>query len=102
MQESGAHSAPDYLGESLGEWHLFLIERGVFGDNKNYAMGVAPLELDTDVLDEELVRRDRQAVSGINIFEVSKLVDEFAAQSRLGNKLAIAIPFAALDEGRDE
>ena len=56
------------------------------------------LQLAEDVVDEEFVARNRQAVLGIEVFEVRELVDELVAQAWIGEDLPVTVAFASLYE----
>lgn len=100
--EDGAHAASDDLFESVDEREFFLIERGVLGDGENDVGRVSFLQLEGDVVDEEFVAGNGQAVPGIEVCEVCELVGELAAQAWVGEDLPVTVAFAALHERRDE
>jgi len=60
------------------------------------------LQLEGDVVDEQFVAGNRQAVLGIEVFEVRELVGELVAQARVGEDFPVTVAFAALYERRDE
>jgi len=100
--KDGAHAASDDLLESLDEREFFLVERGVFGDDKDDFGTVPFLQLEGDVVDEQFVARNGQAVLGIEICEVRELVGELVAPARVGDDLPVTVAFAALHKRRDE
>jgi hypothetical protein len=100
--ENGAYAASDDLLESFDEREFFLVERGVFGDGEDRVGGVPFLQLDCDVIDEEFVAGNGQAVLGIEVCEVRELVGELVTQAWVGEDLPVTVPFTALHECRDE
>ena len=89
--EDGAHAASDDLLESFDEREFFLVERGVFGNDEDDVGRVPSLQLAGDVVDEEFVARNRQAVLGIEVFEVRELVDELVAQAWVREDLPVTV-----------
>ena len=85
--EDGAHGAADDLLESFDEREFFLVERGVFRDGEDDVGGVPFLQLEGDVVDEEFVAGNGQAVLGIEVCEVRELFGELVAQAWVGEDL---------------
>ena len=56
------------------------------------------LQLEGDVVDEQFVSGNGQAVPGIEFFEVRELVCELVAQVRVGEDFLVTVAFAALHE----
>lgn len=81
--EDGAHAASDDLLESLDEREFFLVKRGVFGDGEDDFGRVPFLQLEGDIVDEQFVAGNGQAVLGIEVREVRELVGELVAQVRV-------------------
>ena len=62
-----------FLLESLDERKFFLVEREVFGDDKDDFATVPFLQLEGDVVDEQFVAGNGQPVLGIEVCEVREL-----------------------------
>src|SRR5437588_553543 len=99
--QDGAHAAPDDLLESLDERQLFLVERGVFRDGVDDVRRVPFLQLESDVVDEEFVAGNGQAVLRIEVREVREFVGKLSAQTRVGEDLPVTVAFAAPHERPD-
>lgn len=100
--EDAPHAAPDDLFESFDERKFLLVELGVFGDGKDNVGRVPFLQLKGDVVNEEFVAGNGQAVLGIEVCEVRELAGEFVTQAWIGQDLPVTIAFAPLHECRDQ
>ena len=100
--EDSTHAASDDLLESFSEREFLLVERRVFRNCKDDVGRVSFPQLDCDVVDEEFVAGNGQAVLGIEVREVCELVSKLVAQARVGKDLPVTVAFAALHERRNE
>lgn len=76
-RQNCAHSTADNLLQCIDEQDLFLIERRVLGNGKNYLRGPSLVQLSSYVVNEKFVAGDWKPVLRVEILEVSELASEF-------------------------
>src|SRR5579863_3546784 len=97
-----AHPASDDLIERIDERKFLLVESGVLRDCQHHVRGVPFLQLSCDVVNEELVAGNRQAVLSIEIVEVRELARELATEAWVGENLPITLALVPLHKCRNE